>query len=39
MNGLLLRNATAVTWHPATVERTDLRIQGDTIVERGAGLA
>ncbi len=39
MSGILLRDATAVAWHPASVERTDLRIHGDAIVERGKGLA
>ncbi len=36
---MLLRNATAVVWHPASAERTDLRIAGDTIVARGPELA
>lgn len=37
--GLLLRNALCVVWHPAEVERADLRVRGDEIVERGVGLA
>ncbi|MBI2899648.1 MAG: amidohydrolase family protein [Planctomycetes bacterium] len=35
---MLLCNATAITWQPARVESTDLRIRGDTIVERGPRL-
>ncbi|MBI2930467.1 MAG: amidohydrolase family protein [Planctomycetes bacterium] len=39
MTALLLRNAVAVRWHPASVEPVDLRIDGDTIVERAPKLS
>ncbi len=39
MNGLLLKNGIVVSWRPARVERTDLRIRGDAVVERGTGLS
>ncbi len=39
MTGILLKNGIAVRWQPASVERVDLRIRGDEVVERGARLA
>ncbi len=39
MNRYLLKNATAVALHPATVEQIDLRIEDGTITERGINLS
>jgi putative selenium metabolism protein SsnA len=36
---MILRNGVVVTLDPRDVERTDLRIEGDAIVERGPALA
>ena len=37
--GVLIKNATLVAWDPPLVERADIRVQADRIVERGATLA